>query len=98
MAGYRLCAIAAALFYVSGGGWLVWLSVAFGAVATWSYGIMHNHAMEAAKRRSGFSGRFYDTTEQGAEAAPNWLAALNMLSSIGAFVLLIVAILNNVMD
>ncbi len=85
-------AIAAVLFYVSGDGWLFWSSIVSGVVATWSYGIMHNHAMEAAKRRPGFSGRFYDITEREADSAPNWLAALNMLSSLAAFVLLIAAI------
>ncbi len=85
-------AIAAVLFYVSGDSWLFWSSVVSGVVATWSYGIMHNYAMEAARRRPGFSGRFYDITEHEADAAPNWLAALNMLSSLAAFVLLIAAI------
>ena len=85
-------AIAAVLFYVSGYSWLFWSSVVSGVVATWSYGIMHNYAMEAARRRPGFSGRFYDISEREADAAPNWLAALNMLSSLAAFVLLIAAI------
>jgi hypothetical protein len=31
--------------------WLLWSSIVSEVVATWSYGIMHNHAMEAAKRR-----------------------------------------------
>ncbi len=89
-------AIAAVLFYVSGDSWLFWSSIVSGVVATWSYGIMHNHAMEAAKRRPGFSGRFYDIIEHEADSAPNWLAALNMLSSLAAFVLLIAAIFINV--
>ncbi len=85
-------AVAAILFYVSGDSWLFWSSVVSGVVATWSYGIMHNYAMEAAKRRPGFRGGFYDITEREADAAPDWLAALNMLSSLAAFVLLIAAI------
>ncbi len=89
-------AIAAVLFYVSGDSWLFWSSIVSGVVATWSYGIMHNHAMAAAKRRPGFSGRFYDITEREADSAPNWLAALNMLSSLAASVLLIAAIFINV--
>jgi len=89
-------AIAAVLFYVSGDSWLFWSSIVSGVVATWSYGIMHNHAMEAAKRRPGFSGRFYDLTEREADSVPNWLATLNMLSSLAAFVLLIAAIFINV--
>ncbi len=89
-------AIAAVLFYVSGDSWLFWSSIVSGVVATWSYGIMHDYAMEAAKRRPGFSGRFYDITEREADSAPNWLAALNMLSSLAASVLLIAAIFINV--
>ncbi len=76
--------------------WLFWSSIVSGVVATWSYGIMHNHAMAAAKRRPGFSGRFYDITEREADSAPNWLAALNMLSSLAPFVLLIAATFINV--
>lgn len=85
-------AIAAGLFHLSGGGWLLWLSVASGIVALWSHGIMHNYAMKAAKQRPGFTGRFYDITEREAESVPNWLAAVNMFSSLVAFVLLVVGI------
>ncbi len=88
-----VCAASAALLYkVAGDSWLFWSSVAVGVIALWSYGIMHNYAMEAAKRRPGFRGHFNDITEQEANEAPNWLAAMNLLSSLAAFVLLIAAI------
>lgn len=85
-------AIAAWLLYTSHSTWLFWLTVAAGVGALWSYGVMHNYAMEAAKRRPGFSGKFYDITEREAGIVPNWLSATNMISSILCFLLLVGAI------
>jgi hypothetical protein len=90
--GSVCAALAALLSYLSGNAWFSWLALASGAAATWSYGIMHNYAMEAAKSRPSFSGRFYDITEREADTVPNWLAALNLFSSVASFLLLIAAL------
>ena len=85
-------ALAAILFKISGVSWLFWSSVIAGALAFWSYGIMHNYAVEAAKQRQDFRGDFYDITEQDADHAPNWATALNLLASLASLVLLLAAI------
>ena len=71
---------------------LFWLAVAATIAALWSWGVMHNHAMEAAKSRTSFHGGFYDVTEEEADAVPNWLALVNLLATIGCGSLLAVGI------
>jgi hypothetical protein len=86
---------AAILLYRAGGGALFWASLVATAVAAWSWGVMHNFAMEAAKRRSSFQGGSYDITEEEADSAPNWLATVNMLATIGCLSLLIAGIVKS---
>ena len=85
-------AIGAWLFHMSQSGSLFWLTIGAGVIAFWSYGVMHNYAMEAAKQRRGPTGRFYDITPSEADAVPNWITGINMLSSIACFVLFVIAI------
>ena len=88
-----ICAsIGAWLFYQSQNDWLFWFTIGAGVLAFWSYGVMHNYAIEVAKKRQGFNGRFYDIAPHEADAVPNWIAMINMLSSIICFVLFGVAI------
>jgi hypothetical protein len=83
---------AAILLYFFGEAWLFWLSVVNAILCFWSYGIMHNCAVEAAKKRAGYNGDFFDITEAEADAVPDWLAGLNLVASIVALILLIVGI------
>lgn len=58
----------------------------------WSWGIMHNFATIQARRRSDYSGGFYDLTTQEVEAVPDWITRVNLLFSLIGLVLLIVGI------
>lgn len=78
-----LGAIASYLFFSSGGYVLMGTSLACAAGALWSWGIMHNYAVEQAKRRSGYRGGFYDIEAREADAAPNWTTLLNLFFSLG---------------
>jgi len=53
---------------------------------------MHNFALESARRRQNYSGEFYDFRVTDLDAVPNWLAKANFLFSVGAFILLVVAV------
>ena len=65
-----------------------WLAV-FTAVGTfWSYGVMHNFATEAAKRRSSYKGKFYDITAKETDSVPNSIAGMNLLFSLASIGLL----------
>jgi hypothetical protein len=75
-------AVAAWLLRNSGHDWLFWAAVAATVGAFWSFGIMHNYAIESAKKREGFTGGFYDLTSQDAAAAPDWATRVNILCSI----------------
>ena len=46
-----VCVLAAGAFYGTGHPILFWLSIGAGVVAFWSWGIMHNYAMEPAISR-----------------------------------------------
>jgi len=58
----------------------------------WSWGVMHNYATEMAKRRSSYTGGFYDLTEREVEAVPDWIAGVNLLFSLGSVALLVTGI------
>ena len=53
---------------------------------------MHNYATELAKRRSDYSGDFYDITDREADAVPDWVTVINVLSTLCGLILLILGI------
>ena len=77
-----LGALAAYLAYRADSIWLVGFSVASALVSLWSYGVMHNFAMDAARRRRGFRGGFWDITATEADAAPDWVALVNFCAAV----------------
>jgi hypothetical protein len=85
-------AIATALFWSDDQSWLLILAAIAAVGSLWSYGVMHNFAVESARRRQNYSGAFYDFRVRDLDAVPNWLAKVNFLFSVGAFILLIVAV------
>ncbi len=80
--------------------WLLWddgwillsLSIFIGLVNFWSFGIMHNYAIESSKRRRRFHGGFSDYDEFDALSIPNWITWINMFSFFVLVVLLIIGI------
>ena len=71
-------------------GWqLITVSIIVTAIEFWSWGVMHNYAVDAAKDRPGYSGRFYDFTKREVALVPDWLAVVNLLGFIAAVSLLI---------
>jgi hypothetical protein len=87
-----LLGLTAAWFYYRGGHFLLMWSAMVAAVGCfWTRGIMHNFAVEAAKHRASYTGRFSDLTKREVAAAPNGITALNMLFTLAALGLLIAA-------
>lgn len=84
--------VASGLLYDTGHPVLLTLSIVAAIGCFWSWGIMHNFATEAASRRSNYSGRFDDITEEEADSVPNWITYLNFGFSVPALLLLIAAI------
>ena len=84
--------IAAALLYGTGHGVLFTFSVVFTIACLCSWGVMHNFATESAKRRSTYTGGFYDLTEIEVDSVPNWVTTINMLSTFAVVVILIIAL------
>jgi hypothetical protein len=81
------------LFYRSGANILLLLAAIVCTVGTlWTFGIMHNYAVEAAKQRSDYKGEFSNFTKREVDAIPNRLAFLNFLFSAASFIFMIVAI------
>jgi hypothetical protein len=66
-------AAASVIFY--GLAEMVWLTASASATigGFWSWGVMHNYATDAAKRRPGFGGGFWDITQAEAASVPNWI-------------------------
>lgn len=87
-----LSGVAAYLLFTSGHTMLMIVAIATTIGCFWSWGVMHNFATDAAKRRSDYTGRFYDFTRQEADAVPNWITVVNMVFSILGVVLLIAGI------
>jgi hypothetical protein len=83
---------AAIILYGADGGPLFWAALVATGLALWSWGVMHNFAIEAARKRSSFEGGFYDITEEEADSVPNWLAAVNLLATLGCGGLLVAGI------
>jgi hypothetical protein len=59
----------------------------------WSYGIMHNYATEAAKKRYSYTGGFYDFKDEEIDAVPNWLANINMGMSFVGIILFVISLI-----
>lgn len=59
----------------------------------WSYGVMHNFATEAAKKRNSYTGEFYDFTEGELQVVPNWITTINMIMSLIGIILLVTSII-----
>lgn len=70
------------------GGQGVWSGTAAAAtlVNFWSYGVMHNIALESAKQRPPHANGFSD---EDLEVVPNWLTNINLGSAIAIVILLI---------
>lgn len=82
---------------VTGSRVLFWIALAGAAGAFWSYGIMHNHATNAARRRSDYRGGFFDFTQAEAESASDGITRVNMAFSFVCFVSIAVSIYHRVM-
>ena len=74
-------------------GWLWLVAVAVALLEVWSYGIMHNHAVESAKKRLDYMGGFFDLNDRDMDAVPNWLAGVNMAGFLAAVGLLVAGFL-----
>lgn len=83
--------VAATLFYVADSTVLLVLAATAAIGSFWTFGIMHNYAMDLAKRRSNFTGQFWDITPDEADAVPNGWAFANFICSAACFVLFLVA-------
>ena len=58
----------------------------------WSWGIMHNYAVEEANKRPDYTGEFHDLTPEEAATAPDWATKINMASFVLGAVLLLVGL------
>ena len=84
--------IAAYLIYDTGHPVLFVIAIITVIGCFWSWGIMHNYATDLARKRSNYSGEFYDITEYEAQAVPNWIARVNMGFSALGLILLIIGV------
>ena len=87
-----LSGVAAYLLFATEHTALMVVAIATGIACVWSWGVMHNYATDAAKRRPGYTGGFHDLTRAEATAVPNWISVVNMVFSILSVILLIAAI------
>ena len=83
---------AAWLLFKDNAFWLGYAAAAFALISFWTWSMMHNQATEAAKRRSSFQGEFFDFTAREVDAVSNKLAVLNFLSTLGAGVMIVIAL------
>jgi hypothetical protein len=68
---------------------LALIAGALTAINFWSYGVMHNLAVEAAKARDEYRGGFGDFTDGDLCSVPNWLTNVNLATSILLLALLL---------
>lgn len=74
-------------------GWpLITVSIIVTAIEFWSWGVMHNYAVDAAKERPGYSGKFYDFAKREVESVPDWLGVVNFLGFVAAICMLIMGL------
>jgi hypothetical protein len=84
---------ASILFYRVGNSGLMWSAIIATVVSFWSWGIMHNQAVEAAKARGNYRGGFFDLTERDLRAVSDRLTLLNMVASLAAVGFLITSVI-----
>ena len=87
--GPVLGAIAAWLFYRSSHVVLMWLAILSAVGCFWSWGVMHNYAVEAAKRRKSYTGGFSDFTDSEVDSVPDGITRVDMVLTflaIGLFI------------
>jgi len=85
--------LAAFLLFKTGHTVLMIFAIFVAICCFWTWGIMHNYATNAAKRRPNYSGKFFDLTNRDIQAVPDWLSMVSMLFSIGGLVLFIIGII-----
>lgn len=76
-------------FYSAGNVMFALLAGGLTAINFWSYGVMHNLTVEAAKRRRDYRGGFGEFTDGDLSSVPNWLTNVNLGTSILLVALLI---------
>lgn len=74
--------IAATLFYRTDASELMWVSAALTVINLWSYGVMHNFAVDAAKARPDYHGGFNDFSASEMQAVPNWITNISLASAV----------------
>lgn len=87
-----LSTIAAFLLYRAGYIMLAVFAVVVVIVDFWSWGIMHNYATDVAKKRLSYRGGFYDIAASEANAVPDWITWINLITSTIGIILLIAGI------
>mgnify|MGYP001597503265 CR=1 FL=1 len=88
-----ISAISCFLFWKAQSKTLMIISIFVFIGTFWSYGIMHNFATEAAKKRNSYVGGFNDFTEKEVGSAPDWITGINMIMSIIGIILLVTSII-----
>lgn len=86
-------AVAAVLLFRAGRSWLGALAVLTSLGSFWSWWTMHQFATLAAKRRSDYTGGFYDLTDEEVQRVPDWITWVCMGLGLLGVVLLIFAFL-----
>ena len=81
--------VAAYLFYSSDKIALALAAAVLALLNLWSYGVMHNFAVEAAKQRATYRGGFSDFEDQDLAAVPGWPTNINIATAFLIVVLLI---------
>ena len=84
--------IAAFLFFKSGNSILMSVAIIAAIGCLWSWGVMHNYTTEFAKRRAGYSGKFFDLSDQEAQSVPDWITRVNIIFTLAGVILLIIGI------
>ena len=87
-----ISAIAAFLLFKAGHTVLMILAIIITIGCFWSWGVMHNFAIESAKRRRNYRGGFYDVMPQEVESVPDWITCINMGFSLIGLLLLVTGI------
>ncbi len=90
--GVAISALATYLLWNAGGLWVA-IAIGVGVVEFFSLGIMHNFAVEAAKKRPDYTDGFFDFTVREVDTIPNWLAVVNMLGFVASVGLLVFAVI-----
>lgn len=89
-----LLGIISCIVYLNQKSFILLIISALGTIIIfWSWGIMHNIAFEKAKQRKGFTGRFFDINKEESLSVPDWIANINMISSIIIFVFFVIAMI-----